>query len=420
MLRSTNPFDVVIGGAGIAATAVALRLCNIGFRPLLLGTPARIFPGIEAVPAVVCQLFEELGMQQILRQIGATVVEGFENNWYLGAPVLHLGQWIHVERRRLAEAALREALRRGASLRICGSLPKLSILSDSVSIVHGGTQLRFEAAIDATGRSAVWSRPIRRLGSQLADIFEATGNICSRARVVRLPGSWAYQIGVGRSTTVAILHKDRTRQTPDASTCEALGIASEHLRYVGRRPAFPQWSENPIQGRRLAVGDAALALDPVAGQGIRFALSSAFAASAVLNTWKNFPGECDATGFFRRFVAQCRERHLRFLDVLQRPSPPVKSRASSLPNSVLFCGQTTRSELQVGARIILDEGILLQDGTSVRWLGEFDLLRIRDLAQRPVRSSDLLHRLGSEDRILSQAAALLHWCLQHEILKPTV
>jgi len=92
-------------------------------------------------------------------------------------------------------------------------------------------------------------------------------------------------------------------------------------RYLGRRPAFPQWCENPIEGRRIAVGDAAFAYDPLAGQGIRFALASAFAAASVIQDWKENGDHGAANRFYRDFVGQARVRHLEFLAKLELDLP---------------------------------------------------------------------------------------------------
>src|SRR5437899_5503017 len=153
-------FDVLIAGAGIAAAAAAIRLCALGLRPLILATRNEILPGAEAIPELALPLFAELGLDHILREARGVMVEGFENHWNADDPMLRGGRWMHVERSLLAKGAIREAVKRGAVLRLCRSLPKLCSRRHSVGVTHEG--VRFGAAIDATGRSAVWSRPIHR------------------------------------------------------------------------------------------------------------------------------------------------------------------------------------------------------------------------------------------------------------------
>jgi flavin-dependent dehydrogenase len=383
-----------------------------------LARSCRTVPGIEAVPHAALCLFEEMGMTHILGEAGALLVEGFENHWRPDEPVLRPGYWIHVDRTKLAEAAVREAARRGAVLKRCRSLPRLVLSDDSVSLVHEGAQLFFNAAIDATGRSAVWSRPILRQGRQVADLFASTAERGgdSRGKVIRFPGHWAYRLGLGRWATAAIVGTDRSRKDVlDATTQSVLGLQSEYS-YVGRRPAFPQWCEEPIYRRRVAIGDAAIAHDPISGLGIRFALTSAMAAAAVLNTWRIPRSEANATQYYRQFIAQCLQRHLRFLEELADDSVAPKQISALLPEWLSFSSKTVQAQTQVRGCVLGDEVVTLGDGTFARWIADIDLLAIRDLAAKPVRTSELLQELTRGCNGLSQVTAVLDWCVRHQVL----
>jgi flavin-dependent dehydrogenase len=418
MRSLANSCDVLIGGAGIAAAAAALRLCALGFRPLMLATPHRISFGIEAIPEAACPLFAALGAEHVLCEAGAVVVEGFENRWDPKRPALRSGHWIHVDRERLAKAAVREAVKRGAVFQVCQKLPQLRQEPDSVCANCEGSKSRFEAAVDATGRSAVWSRPIRRRGRQVADMYKLPSNVnLAPARVVRFPGRWAYRIGVPTGSTMAILSPDGTKRDPfDSLTEEAFGVSPNSCTYAGRRPAFPQWSEHPACGRRLAVGDAALAYDPLAGQGIRFALSSAFAAASVINTWRKGPRQAAAAEhFYDGFVARCREMHFQFIDQMQGGSGSPERR-ETIPEVVAFSGRTVISEVQVDSRIRADEVVVLPDGHHVRWVEGLDLLRLRDLISQPIRTADLVDRLVPAFCVSERFTAVMRWCLRHHVL----
>ena len=410
-------FDVLIGGAGIAAAAVAVRLCSLGFRPFILATGTSILSGVEAIPEVALPLFDLLGMRHILWEANGLLVQGFENHWRPSEPALRPGRWIHVDRVKMAKAAIGHALKCGAFLEVCASLPKL-VGSDPICITYGGKRMTFEAAIDATGRSAVWSRPIQRYGRQVADIFTFSPQSSPRGRVVKLSSRWAYQIGLKDSTTVAMLGEHNAhQQAPDAPAREALRLKSEQSKFVGRRPAFPQWSENPLQKKRIAIGDAALAFDPLAGQGIRFALSSAFAAAAVVNTWRNSPAEIEsAERFYLEYLAQSCSRHLNSLEQIRFEEPPAKLTTHPLPELVIFSGQTITTDLHVNSRIAPGTAVLLPDGTRVRWVDGVDLLRIQYLAREPVRSTELMQQLASAGVTPIRARALLGWCMRHALI----
>ena len=412
-----SDFSVLVGGAGIAAAAVSLRLIKLGIPPLILCTSSPILEGIEAIPEGALPLFAELGILQVLGTAQAAVVEGFENNWD-DREIVRAGLWIHVDRRRLAEAAIREAVRQGATMWTVRSLPKLTHANKAVVADLDGRECQFDAAIDATGRSAAWSRPTRRQGTQVADLYNVTAKESTRGRIGRVGQGWAYRIGLNDDTTVAIMSIGRRRRRPTAGVFRTLGVAETSGVYRGRRPAFPQWAEEPVQGRRLSVGDAALAYDPIAGQGIRFALSSALAVATVVNTWRHTPTKTEAANrFYRAFIMRARQKHLQFVDAIRMGTPPEPF-LLAVPEFVVFRGETGSAELQIGSRIISGTAVRLHDGSWVRWVGGVDLLRIRDLAQKPIRSSDLARKLASVGIDVDKASTMMAWCAREGLLAP--
>jgi hypothetical protein len=418
MRDAAQSCDVVIAGAGIAAAAVAIRLCQLGFRPLILAPHGRTLPGIEAIPQSALCVFDELGMRHVLADAGASLVEGFENRWHTEIPVIRQGYWIHVERTRLAGLAVSEAVRRGAVRETCRSLPRLSLSPHSVSLVHDGTKHVFDAAIDATGRSAVWSRPIRRQGGQVADIYTSAVEKCGgeHGKLVRFPAVWAYRLGVGRNRNAAIIGTRRDRQPLCAGITRALGLESTY-QYVGRRPAFPQWSDKPVQGRRIAIGDAALAHDPISGLGIRFALTSAMAAAAVLNSWRDRHFE-RANQYYLDLIGQSLQNHLWFLHELRGDSgvPKPKPTIPRVSEWLRFSARVVTAQTQADGHVIDDEVVRLKDGIFARWVGGVDLLEIRKLALKPVLTSELLQKLATARNSFSHAVVLLDWCLVHKVL----
>jgi flavin-dependent dehydrogenase len=416
---SRNSFDVLIGGAGIAAAAIAIRLCSLGFRPLLLTTSTPAVPGVEAVPEAALALFAELGIEHVLRQAEPVAMDGFENHWRAQEPVVHSGSWIHFDRALLAQAAVREAINRGAVLRFCAALPKLFHQPDCIYIMHDGETLRFDAAVDATGRSSIWSRPIRRSGRQVADLYRLPADTLKRGIIAGDSNRWSYRLGTNHSVTLGIVTKEGAhRNLPDAWIQEVLGVSPDGAEFVGRRPAFPQWCEMPVDQRRLAIGDAALAYDPVAGQGACFAISSALAASATIATWRNAPLHHEAADrFYFNFVNQRRQRHLGHIQRIYEDSPPSQLSAQPLPEMLVFSGDTGAADVLVASAITTQNVLVLRDGTKVRWLGSLDLLEIRDFARQPVRSLALVNHLTSPCVSPVKAVRALQWCVQHGLLK---
>jgi len=379
--------EIIIAGAGIAAAATALRLISLGFAPRLLSISRPILPGVEAIPEAAFSLITELGLDGAVARAGGRIVEGFENAWVPSAPALRQGRWLHVERSAFASAAIDEAISRGAGRSIVERLPSVPS--------------RCIAAVDATGRSAAWSRPIRRRGKQAADLFEISPPEV-RGRIERSPDGWIYRIG----PTLGVISTCGRPDTPNGA------------RYLGRRPAFPQWCENPIEGRRIAVGDAAFAYDPLAGQGIRFALASAFAAASVIQDWKENGDHGAANRFYRDFVGQARVRHLEFLAKLELDLPAEIT--EPLPTSVTFSGRIGSAELCVDSRIVTDLAIILSDKSAVRWLVGVDLLQFAEVAGKSASSVALITYLTSAGVDAVLARAVLSWCIRKGVLKAII
>ena len=186
-------------------------------------------------------------------------------------------------------------------------------------------------------------------------------------------------------------------------------------RFAGRRPSFPQWAEDPARGRRLAVGDAAFASDPLAGQGIRFAMASGLAAATAVATLARSGDPQLALDYYREFVTSARTRHLRALANLRAdPSPATPS--AILPTTLRFTARARLAALNVEGKLDRDIAYELPDGGLVRWLGGFDLRRLARLATDPIPPAELSQKLQGEGLSSTDARTLLAWCIKHNIL----
>jgi flavin-dependent dehydrogenase len=161
-----------------------------------------------------------------------------------------------------------------------------------------------------------------------------------------------------------------------------------------------------------------LAHDPLAGQGIRFALASAFAAASVIQTWADKGDREAARCFYRSFVAQARIRHLEFLE--QRELDAAAGNPPLLPERVRFSGRSGLAELSVDSHIVRGRAILLDGPTAVRWLGGVDLLQLQKLARKPIASAALLGEIAATGVESGRASAILSWCLRKGVLTSAV
>ena len=432
--------EVVILGGGVAASATAIALSASGIHALLLVRRDRTPAMAEAIPTTAIPLFHALGVGNLVAQI-ATVGRGLENRWDPADSIRRDDHFLLVDRAALAATLLREAQLRGAVVENISTAPAISQTCQGVIVTAMHKSREFDYAIDATGRAAVWSRPVQRIWHLVADIFEASSTDQVPALALRRYGmGWAYRIKLANVATIGVLRPRQQRQGVfPQQLADDFQLGNTGIRWKGRRAAFVQWPRRAVEQRLWAVGDAALAHDPLSGQGVRFALSCAIAIAAAIRTWRRSMADAPlATQFYEEFVATERDRHCALLQTLYgsqfdftavsnraaiKPSeeetlyPRLPPRAPMKePQAIRFNAKVEAAPLQIDGFIERGEVIRLPDGGAVRWIGGFDLIRLRDMARHPIPFPQLIERLSTEGVEAARSRALLHWCCAKGIL----
>jgi hypothetical protein len=299
--------------------------------------------------------------------------------------------------------------------------------AESVTCALDGREMSFHAAIDATGRAAVWSRPVRRPESSVADVYEVPIRAQPRGRIARVESQhnnvseavgarsvWAYRVGTAQGVSVGIISSGGLSSGHTSGIWQAVGVPAVKAVWSGRRAAAQQWSERPVDGRRIAIGDAAHAYAPLAGQGIRFALTSARIAALVVRSWTiSHESGLRASSFYEDFVRHSARRHRRWLQ--ERPDHP-SSAAGVLPDFVRCTAPVSEVGLIVDSLIVRGAAVKLGDGDYVRWVGGVDAVEIRELATNGIRTSILIDALAHGSRY-RQAEAVVRWCVKHDLLR---
>jgi len=398
---SSGP-EVVVAGGGIAAAATAIRLRGLGLGVRLLVRAGAPMAGIEALPERALGLLDILGEPQLVTDAGGLAVGGNGQ-----APM------VHVERGALARAFLDRAQDRGAVVTEVHRLPLASALASSA-----------HAVIDATGRAAAWSRPVVTDGHDVARQFEGPPDADVALRMVQGDRWWAYRLGTASTTWAGVITAgDGAADRPAAEQAlRRLGLDPDEMTPRGRRSARVQRALHPVDTNRVSVGDAALAHDPVAGAGIRFALASAIAAATVVASWADDPGRHDlAACYYTDLVTGEHSRHLEARGAIHAGGSRVElleevPEAGPPPDVVQFAAAIMETPLAVDGLITPGQAVKLPDGTLTRWLGSFDLLDLARLSSDPIPRVVLLARLQAEGLDVVDARAVVAWALRHRLL----
>jgi flavin-dependent dehydrogenase len=348
--------DVIVVGAGPAGSALAQRLAQRGCAVALLERTrfdtARVG---ESLGPAVRPLLAELDVWESFRRLGPLPSYGTRSVWgseeideqsHLASPY---GCGWHVDRvsfdRMLADAAAGA----GADLRCETSVADRQesphggwILSLDSPTGVGRRQMRADMVVDATGRFA---HEARRSGAMrlILDRLVAVATLFRGIDVTNegfvlvetAPEGWWYSAPVPPDGLITMLMTDSDLAHGNASSLGERWAAAlartkaTRQRTRGERAwgprAFSAQSHrlrrSDLDRRWLAVGDAALAVDPVAGNGVVRALRSAAAASdAIVATLDG--SSCDAVATYEaRQDDECttylRER-LLYYEVEQR------------------------------------------------------------------------------------------------------
>ncbi len=378
---------VWIAGGGISGSFAALRFLRLGYSVTIW--QGRIVPyrAVESIPKQVQFLLEEMDAADCIAKSDGQV----------------FGDFCSVERASFAESLLDKACQAGGELRDIQEMP----------LPWEGC---CDALIDASGRRAAWSGKVRRFGREVADLYDVRLRDSDSGReIVSGEDFWAYYLRARSLATVAVVtrhHGNVKKATEDAF--HQLQINASTARFTGRRFCSPQWAEEPILANRISVGDAAFAYYPLAGAGIRFALTSATAAVAALHTqWSRPAAKTLAIDYYFELCEAARVSHLSNLTLV-----PVISRVSNT-DQLIFKAREIEGGVQEGDFVVPRKTYLLANGSRLRWLGSMDLAELRQFAQFSISRRSLLEKLGHILPPGTDVERLINWCIQHEILGET-
>ena len=316
--------DALVVGGGPAGSAAALVLAREGWDVVLVEAEPAAFRIGESLPPAARPLLRDLGVLDALGPSVALRATGTSAAWGSATPrdVDFVrdpqGQGWHIDRARF-DALLREAARAaGAEVRE-GLKPSSSDLSGA------------RALVDASGRRATVARArgarrlrLDRLVAVYARLAAAPGDVDARTLVEATPDGWWYTALVPGDRRIAAFLTDADLLPAPLRTAAGFAAALESTEHVAARagpieagphvapahsarldpPCAP--GPGPAPGSApawLAVGDAALAFDPLSSQGITTALHTGLRGAEALSGWLRDGDPAPLAGYAERIEA---------------------------------------------------------------------------------------------------------------------
>lgn len=301
---------MVVAGAGPAGSAVAHHLARAGRSVLLIERSRYDRPRVgESLAPSVEPLLRDLGVWAAFTALGPVPSYGTRSAWGSLEPVAHThmtsvaGCGWHVDRRAMDAMLAQNVRAAGAQLitghtvvhtRHDGRLWRVG-LSD-------GRELEALGLVDATGRAAGVGRRVggvRQVFDRLLAVSAVVRAATSHQHLLveTAPEGWWYAAPLPDGRMVVMLLTDAGIVRHDGlSRPDRWAIALNRTTHVRSRvtpgPISTRLTVHPATSTRLtrtddrpwiAVGDAALAVDPVSGSGVVRGLRTAAAAADALD-----------------------------------------------------------------------------------------------------------------------------------------
>ncbi len=301
--------DVVIAGAGPAGAAAALCLARRGSSVALVDPLLDVAVRVgETLPPITRELLTRLGVWERFAGAGHRPAYAIRSAWGSAEPVDHdhiyhpHGLGWHVDRRAFDRMLVDAAVDAGARL-IRGTVSYAARSGDEWTIEARELVLSARYVVDATGRAA---RIARRLGARRRALDRLVGVIARLpperttadaegvTLVEAVPDGWWYSartpddhLLLAYMTDADLWVRAVRRRDTFAAALERAPFTLARLRGAPDGPLRVVAAGSavlcPAAGRGwLAAGDAAMAVDPLSGNGVCVALRSGVRVAAAI------------------------------------------------------------------------------------------------------------------------------------------
>jgi flavin-dependent dehydrogenase len=265
---------VLVVGAGPSGLLAAIRARQLGFEvqlsTLRLPSPDDLCR-IECLPAQMIALLVEMGVHPSELGVSRLFGQGL-THWRTPSPVVRSAPAsAHVSRPALDLALLAVAMRSGVRIEVCERVSGIS--RHAVTVTD-------HVVIDASGRSAQMGSPVRRPRQPLVArtfVQPASGSISLGGFAIAAgPAGYAYRLDNDLHLALGVVGRGELLQG-DANAVIARirgfapwlvqGLDGECLLPGSSGAASLQWRTS-MSDRTIAIGDARIARDALASQGL--------------------------------------------------------------------------------------------------------------------------------------------------------
>ncbi|AMO38520.1 lycopene cyclase family protein [Thauera humireducens] len=424
---------IVIIGAGPAGAAAAIGLARMGEPVVLVGEPRR-FAAVEGTSVRVIDALRGLGLRQALQALAPpSPRRAVWNGRYTEA-----NQESLVDRERFDRGLLDDLERLGVklvrgrvtALHSAPGLHELEIDTDA-----GRRTLAADFLVEARGRAAPGGGAPRLRGVETVSLLQywrgPAGEAGSAVTGVEDGWMWMAALADGRrylqltiDVASASLPPKRALGDYCSARFRAVEAATPFLRDaepVGEpyaRTSTAVLNEVVAGDDWIRVGDAAMAVDPLSGNGIFQALSSALQAPAVVATLRHDPHRAAlARQFHSRRIEHLFHRFARigrdfYAQELRWPQAPFWAARRGWPDAQPLHATVTPETVRVARGPVVCEGRIVEADVVVTPDQPLGVWQVDGLAVAPILAALRAEEGSARDKVRGEAVLCARFGLE--------
>lgn len=395
--------SVCVMGGGPAGSTFAARMAQLGHDVALIESLAFPRPRIgESLSPGVLPLLETTGASRSVEMAGFRPARKVMVTWDGPARIRadEGGQGLLVDRGRFDRLLLARAQELGVRIlqpaRIIERRYRDGIWTITVETENQIRELRADFLADARGRasSGAWRRQTTGPSTLALYAYWRGARLPDKPRIEAGSDAWYWGVPLpdGAYNTLAFIDakqfhacRDGTLTTRFMRLLDRSGLMTgirdaELAGPVRAIDATPYVVTEPVTLASIAVGEAALALDPISSSGVQKAIQSALAGAVVANTLLATRSSAAAMAFYENSLSDASTRHRNWAEshyataAIHRPAEFWKQRTAPRTEAVSApLRRTADAQALANWRVELSAELVIEELPCIE--GEFIVLK---------------------------------------------